>query len=346
MKSLFSVAILAGALAVPVAALADDTPTPVVPVQVTSLVRGSLPAIETVYGTVGSASSSRQTIMAPLQAAVTNVYVKLGELVNQGAPLVRLQPSPASESAYTQADSALRVASDLVARTRALVKAHLATAQALLNAEKSEADARASLNALKMQGAAGPNIIRAPSNALVTKIETTPGAIVSEGAALVELAQPSGLVLHAGIVPSKARKIEVNDQVRLIPIGGGETLQGTVEFRGALVDAANGLVPIDISTPPGQTLMGEMFRAEITTGHIDGYVVPHSAILIDNAGNTYVVQEHDLTAKLVYVHVLGSDGSKDVVAGPLVMSDPVVLAGNYELSNGNKMTIAPKEAAQ
>jgi len=348
MKSLLALAIIAGAIAIPAAALADAGDDSVVAVQVTPLVRGSLPNIVTVYGQVGSGSSSRQTMMAPLAAAVTNVYVRLGELVDKGAPLVRLQPSPSSESAYTQAESALRVATDLVHRTDALVKAHLATAQDLLNAQKTESDARASLNALKAQGAAGPHIIRAPFSALVTAISTTPGAIVSEGSGLVELAQPNGLVLRAGVIPSKAQTIEPNQPASLTPVGGGAALSGKVVFRGSLVDSANGLVPVEIGVPPGKALLGEMFRADITIGQVEGYVVPHAAVLVDDSGDTYIVQEHNLTAKEVPVKVLAAHDDKDVVSGKITDGNPVVLAGNYQLSDGSKVKLvdAPKESAQ
>lgn len=342
MKSLAVLAIVVSVIAVPALAGAAATSGPSVLVKLTPLTEGSLPHIITAYGSVGPASSARQTLMAPLQAAVTNVYVRQGELVPKDAPLVRLVPSPSSVASYTQAKSALSVATDLVRRTRSMVTQHLATDQQLFQAEQSEANAKATFDALQEQGAEGPHIVRAPFQALVTAVSTTPGAIVSEGSGLVELAQPNGLVLKAGIIPDEAKLIQVNDPVELTPIGGGAPVSGTVLFRGSLVEAASGLVPVQISIPSGGALFGEMFRADITVGQIHGYVVPHEAILVNDTGDTYIVQANkkDMTAKMVTVHVLTSDDDKDVVSGKVVAGAPVILAGNYPLTDGMKIRLA------
>jgi RND family efflux transporter MFP subunit len=327
----------------PIAKVVAD-PEPSVLVQVMPLTHGSLPRTLTVYGTVGSASAERRALMAPLQAAVTDVYVQNGEQVAKGAPLVRLVPSPASVAAYAQATSALQVASSIVVRTRSLVNSHLATDQELIQAEKNAADAKSALAALKAEGAQGPNTLRAPFSAIVTDVATTPGAIVDEGAGLVELVRPSGLVLKARVVPNEALSIHVNDPVKLEPFGGGPAVEGRVAFRSAVVDAANGLVPVSISLPQGASMLGQMFRAEITVGQIHGYVVPHAAILVNDAGDTYIVQSHNLTAREIIVQVLGADDNKDVISGSLEAGAPVVLAGNYQLDNGMKMRLSDGKA--
>lgn len=341
MKALFALALAAGISVLPMLALADSADNASVLAVTTPLEKGTLPQIVTVYGQVGSSSSARQTLMAPMQANVTNVYVEIGQRVPAGAPLLRLEPSPNSRLAYIQANSALRVATDLVHRTQSLVKSHLGTEQQLYQAEKTEEDARASLAALVAQGADGPATVKAPFAAIVTHISTTPGAIVSEGAGLAELARPSDLVLKAGIVPNKAAKVQTGDSVVLTPIGGGKKVTGKVVFCGAIVDAANGLVPVAVSVPDGKALLGEMFRADIQVSTLHGYVVPHAAVLVNDSGHTYIVQSNNLVAKKIAVTVLGSDGNKDIVTGPLLANGPVVLAGNYQLDDGMKIRLAP-----
>lgn len=341
MKSLIALVLAAGISVVPMAALADSGDNASVLAVTTPLQKGTLPQIVTVYGQVGSSSSARQTMMAPTQANVTDVYVEMGQLVPQGEPLLRMVPSPSSQLAYTEAKSALRVATDLVHRTESLVRSHLATQQQLYQAQKSVEDARASLATLQAQGADGPTTIKAPFAAIVTKINTTPGAIVSEGSGLVELAKPADLVLQAGIVPNQAAKVHTGDPVVLTPIGGGAKIEGKVVFHGAIVDAANGLVPVAVTVPPGKALLGEMFRADIQVGKVQGYVVPHAAVLVNESGKTYIVQSNKLVAKKIKVTVLGSDGNQDIVSGPLLADGPVVVAGNYQLDDGMKIRLAP-----
>jgi RND family efflux transporter MFP subunit len=321
-------------------AAAQTQSEPSVLVQLTSLHEGSLPRIVTAYGRVQPATSARQTVMAPLSAVVRDVYVRPGEKVAKDAKLLRLTPSPAATASYVQAESAARVASQLVARTRQMVTQHLATAQQLADAEKSEADAHATLNALQVQGADGPKDLRAPFDAIVTTIASSPGSIVTEGAPLLELIKPEGLVLGVGVIPEQANSVTAGDAVTIAPIGGGSALRSTVSLRGSVVDTGDGLVPVQIAIPADKMFSGEMARADIVTGETKGYVVPHEAILVDGQGKPYVVQSVNLTARKVPVRVLGAEGEDNVITGQLDPAAPLVLSGNYQLDDGMKMRVA------
>jgi RND family efflux transporter MFP subunit len=313
---------------------------PSVLVQLTSLREGSLPRVVTAYGRVQAGPSARQTVMAPLSAVVQTVYVRPGEKVAKGAPLLRLMPSPMATASYVQAESALHVTTELVARTRQMVGQHLVTAQQLADAEKSAVDARATLNALLAQGADGPKDLRAPFDAIVTSIASTPGSIVAVGAALLDLIKPEGLVLQVGVVPAQAASVVTGEAVKITPIGDGASLQATVSQRGSVVETSSGLVPVQIAVPADKLFAGEMAQADITTGQTKGYLVPHAAILVDDQGKPYVVQSVNMIAKKVPVQVLGSEGDKNVIAGQLDPATPLVLSGNYQLNDGMKMRVA------
>lgn len=318
-------------------AAADDTPS--VLAKLAPLTKGTLPKLITVYGQVGPDTAGRQSLIAPVQAVVTNVFVRAGQPVTKGEELLELTPSPDSQTAYEQAKSALSLATNVVQRTRSLVASHLATQQDLAQAEKNESDARATFDALSSQGAAGPHDIVAPFDAVVTQIQAMPGDVVSQGSAVIELVQPSGLQVLAGVVPSDAMSVNAGDPVTLTPIDGGATVQGNVTFRGSFVDASNGLVPVDVSVPPNGVLLGEMFRADIDVGNISGYLVPHHAVLVDDSGMPYVVQSDKMVAKIVSVNVLDSNGDEDVISGPLDPSMPLVVDGAYQMSDGTPITV-------
>jgi len=337
MKRRCSLALAAGLLLAFAAdgAVADDSPS--VLVNETPLVRGSLPEVLTVYGTIGAAATDQRILPAPIQAEVSDVYVHAGALVAQGTPLMRLVPTPSSTLAYRESASMLKLSTILAQRTQALVAGHLATQEQLFQAEKDEADARAAFDTLTAQGADGPHIVAAPIKALVTTLGATPGAIVSEGDMLAELVPPNALSLTVGIIPSEAGLVEPGDSVALTPIGGGEATSGSVAFRTAVVDATDGLVAVEINVPPGQLLLGETVRADITSQKVSGYVVPHDAILVNSDGETYIVQDDHMTAKLVPVTVLASSDGQDVVSGSLEAGAPVVLSGNYQLNDGDKI---------
>ena len=341
------IALIVTAIA-PAAAGADDAPdtNSSVLVTLTKLQQGSLPHVVIGYGTVEPSAAGHKTVMAPVAAVVAAVDVRLGEEVAAGAPLIRLAPSPATAASYTQAKSALAVAEHLVASTRKLSAEHLATVQQLADAEKSESDARSALQALEAVGAGGPHLIRAPFRATVTAVSATPGAIVAEGASLLDLAAPQKLVLNVGVVPAQAAAIHANDTAAVEVIGGGRSIAARVVLCGAVAEADTGLVPVAIGLPPGGFLPGEMARAAITTGESRGYVVPHGAILADDSGKPYVVQAVNGVAHTVHVQVLDAHGNQDVISGALDARSPLVLSGNYQLDDGMKVRLANTPQAQ
>lgn len=338
---------IGAALALPLAH-ADDAPDSNSSVLVTlaRLKEGSLPHVVVGYGTVEPSAAGHKTIMAPVAAIVAGIDVRLGEEVPAGAPLIRLAPSPTTAASYTQAKSALSVAEHLVASTRKLVAGHLATVQQLADAEKSESDARSTLQALDAVGAGGEHVIRAPFAAIVTTLSATPGAIVTEGAALLELAAPRNLVLNIGVVPAQAAAIHANDKAVVQLIGVSQPVPAKVLVCGAVAEADTGLVPVAIALPSGGFIPGEMAQATITTGEMHGYVVPHEAILVNDSGAPYVVQAVDGVAHKVPVHVLVADGNQDVISGSLDARAPLVVTGNYQLDDGMKVRLANTPQAQ
>ena len=327
---------------------ADDeaaAPAPTAQVQVTPLQRGTLPRTLVVYGTVQSSTATRESVVAPVSARVAQINVRIGETVAKGMPLIELAPTPTTMVAYAQAKSALKVASDALTRTRAMFGQHLATASQVADAEKAESDARAAFDALQAQGAAGPNIVRAPYGATITALSTTVGSIVDVGGALLELARPSALVLAAGVVPLSARQIAAGNAAQVTPLGGGDAVDGHVSLRGAAIDPNSGLVPIEITLPADSLFPGQTASALITTGQLKGFVVPHSAVLLNDEGDTYVVQDLNGVAKKVPVDVLGRQDDQDAIDGKLTENAPLILTGNYQVDDGMKVQIAPATSA-
>ncbi len=319
---------------------ADQASPSSVLVQLTPLHQGTLPQTVTAYGSVQADAAARDTVMAPLAAHVGTIYVHLGEEVAQGRPLVSLVPNPQTTATYNQAVSALQVATQSVTRTRQLLVEHLATKQQLADEEKAESDARAALDALRAQGAEGTTVLRAPFHAIVIALSASTNAIVTEGTPLLDLAPPGHLVLLVGVVPDQAGAIKRGDAVRITPVGGSGVYSGKVLLRGSVVDPTDGLVPIQISLPSGSFFPGETAQAEITIGAVRGYVVPHQAVLVNDDGEPYVVQDINLAAKIVPVRVLGKHGDQEVVDGALDAAAPLVLAGNYQLHDGMKMRLS------
>ncbi len=344
----FCVLVAALCALAPLSAMAQDAGDNISAlVHVVPLRRGRLPIRINAFGHVQASETAKRVITAPVAARVERLAVQFGQEVPKGAPIVTLVPTPDSRAAYKQAQVAVKVTQQLVDRDRSLVKVHLTTLPELAAAEKDLADAKSSLAALTEEGADGPHTYKAPFDAIVTKISAGPGSAVSQGQSLVELARPSGLVVTVGVNPAQALSVRAGNAVTLAPVTeDASTVPGRVLLRSAVVDSANGQVPVQIGFPRGRLIVGETVRATITIGEKMGYVVPHPAILVNDSGHPYIVQAmKNMTAKKVAVRVLGSDGNMDVVEGPLVAEAPVVLAGNYQLDNGMKLRVADAKSS-
>ena len=342
MKNIFPIILVAVCVAIvgPGLALADDGGGATVMVHLIPLQKGSLPTSVTTYGRVVPSQKARETLSVPVAVRVSNVEVREGERVARGTPLVTLVPSPETRSSYKQAEQALKVARLLLARSRRLAAAHLETTAQLAQDEKKEEGARTTLEALQQEGANGPNTLKAPFDAVITNIAASSGAFVAQGAPVIELARPAGLVFKTGVVPAEAAQIKNGDEATITPFSGSGTFHGKVILRGFVVSTQNGLIPIEISLPGSPLLTGEMGKVVINTGVKQGYVVPHEAVLLNTSGQTYIVQSIHDVARLVPVTVVTSKGDEDLVQGDLVAGAPVVGTGNYQLENGMKMHAA------
>lgn len=326
------------------AAMADDAGSAAnvsALVHVVPLKRGSLPITISAFGQVKPAATAKEVVTAPIDAKVESVVVQMGQVITKNAPMITLAPSPDAAASYRQARIAMTHAQTVLERDRSLAKGHLATQTQVAGAEKDLADAQSAVDVLVKKGAQGPLTFKAPFDAIVLKVDAGPGSVVAPGGALIELARPDGLMVELGIDPARALSVKAGDPVSLSPLSAGKKeLSGKVLLRSAVVDSSTGLVPVQVSFPAGALLIGENVHATISVGQKSGYLVPHSAILINGDGGTYVVQAVGTVAKKVSVQVIGSDGDNDVVEGKLDSTAPIVLAGNYQLDNGTKLRIA------
>lgn len=318
---------------------------PSVLVTVTALRKGSLPQTVTAFGAVQSSPSALESITAKANDTVEALYVHEGDQVAAGAPLLALVPGIQTTVAYKQAQSARRDAQSAVVRTRRLAAQHLATAQDLANAEKAYADARTVLDALEASGAAGPVTLRAPFPAIVMRLPVSRGASVASGTPLLELARPERLVLRVGVTPVDARRIKVGDTAQVTELGSEQAQPASVLRCGAIVDPATGLVPVDVGLASDHLFPGEAAKATITVGHAIGYVVPHSAILVDDRGDPYVVQAAKGKARKVSVQIVTTHGDQAAIRGDTLDAEQaLVLSGNYQLDDG--MTLRSKDAGK
>jgi membrane fusion protein (multidrug efflux system) len=318
-----------------VCAHADEPPSVLVSTEIPH--EGALPDLVIAYGTAAPASNGSTIISLQQDGSVTSLAVTPGEAVNTNQPLLDFAASAASASTYQQAVNALALARTQRDHTAQLLSQQLATRDQLAQAEHAVADAEATLEALKREGAGrAVQTITAPFDGIVTAIQVTPGEHTQPGAPLLTLARLDRLIVTAGVEPDQRDRIHPGQPVKLERLVGGPPLEGKVVRIDAVLNAKTRLVDTDIAVPPGSALSGESFRANITVGQLQGFLVPHDAVLTDTKG-AYVFQLADNKAVRIDVVLVGDNNETDVVTGPIDPARKLVISGNYQLEGGMKV---------
>lgn len=336
----FGVMILIG-LVGPVAAHADDAPT--VLVQTETPRQGTLPDILSAYGTAMPALNGGMTLSVQQEGRITAIEVTAGEKVHTGQHLLEFSASATASSAFQQAVSTLSLAQAERAHTAQLLRQQLATRDQLAQADKAVVDAQATLEALRREGGGEPvRNLDAPFDGIVETIPVSQGDRVQPGAPLATLVRLDGLVVTVGIEPGDQNRVRPGQAVHLAPLAGGEAIDGHVLRVDAILNPKTRMVDADIAVPVGAAMPGAAFRADVTVGQFQGWIVPHDAVLTDDKGVAYLFQLADGKASRIDVTLVGSRGGQDVVTGALDPARQLVVQGNYQLEDGMAAREGPR----
>jgi membrane fusion protein, multidrug efflux system len=327
-------------LAVPAAA--EDQPS--VLVATIKAERGAEPETLTAYGSAIPLPSGSTALSLLRAGQVVGLAVTAGQAVKKGDLLLQFAADPAAIMAWEQAVSALALAREERTNTEQLLKQRLATRAQLAQADKAVSDAEAALDALRRQGGdKAVENLTAPFDGIVTGLTANSGDRVQAGAPLLILARRDALAITIGIEPAFRTRLRRDQKVRLVPLDGGLAIEGSVAEIGAMLNPKTRMVDVIVAVPPKSVLPGQGFQAVITTGRIEGWLTPRDTVLSDEQGE-YLFQIAGGKAVRVPVHLLGSAGDTDVVDGPLDPRRPLVVQGNYQLSDG--MAVREKAAEE
>jgi cobalt-zinc-cadmium efflux system membrane fusion protein len=264
-------------------------------------------------------------VLPPVQGRVLAVFVKLGDTVAEGQPLVSLNSpdADAAISTYLQADATLRQAKVTLVKTETdLERSHkllqyqaisekdvlsaqndVATARAALeNAEAARAQAlrKLTLLGLSTSDLQQPVVVRAPIAGVVTDISVTPGdyrAAVSSAAdvttPLMSIADLSTVWVSSDVPEPFMRLIRIGEDAEMTFVAyPGETFTGRIARVGTTLDPQTRTlkVQVDLSNPT-RRFVPEMFGTMRHAGPSRRFpVLPVSAI-VEEYGRSHVFVE-------------------------------------------------------
>lgn len=293
-------------------------------------------AVDLVYATGFVEPEEPVSVSARVTAPVTLVFVKEGERVRKGQPLLRLDDTDL-RGVLTQARAQSRGASLAEARTLALFREGWVT-RAARDIAVAEAEAARAATAVA-QAKLDQNVVRAGVDGIVIKRDVETGDLATPSRVLMLLGDPSRTRVTATIDERDIPRVHVGQFVLLssdawpdrIVRGhvreltpGGDPTQRAFRARLAIDDRAR--LPIGMS-----------LEANIVTQRIDGaLLIPNSALA---ESRVWVIANERARRIAVTTGIVGAQDTeiRSGLSGREILIDPVP----SELREGARVRVRP-----
>ena len=306
-------------------------------VQVRSMVlhRERMVFAQSAYGTVVAAPARVQSIAFPRAGRLERWRVVPGQRVTRGMALVDFVTDPSVTAAYEQARTTLELARRDDERMQRQFAQQLVTAGQRDAAKKARQDAESAWQAQeRLDNGIERDTVRAPFDGVVLSENAAQGDRLSPGVTVMQLAQASLWQVQLNLPWEQAAAWHGTAPVTVEPlIGPAHVWHGTISAEPGQVNAAAQGVDLWVALAPADGQMpGLKVRASFPAQVRTLWAVPRAAVLHDDEGD-YVFQVRGQHAHRVAVSA-AENGDVTGIEGPLDPAAPVVVEGNYELSDG------------
>ncbi len=289
------------------------------------------------------------TVMPQVNGYVSKIHVRPGEHVKAGAPLIDIdarQESAALDSAVAQQSSAatgLELARTTLARTEALYREGLVSAQEL---ERARSDVAAKQAAARAAQAAVSqrkvqlqfHTIRAAVPGVVGEVQVRVGANVNANTELTTIAQADVLELSIGLPAARARQLPPGAPVELLDAAGNVVLATTTFYVAPEANPKSQLVEVKAVFQNTLGLLpSEVVRTRVVFGTDETLVVPAEAV-VRMSGQPFVFAVFDQGGQATVERrpvTLGDLGERNyVLEAGLKAGDRIAVSSLQSLRDG------------
>jgi RND family efflux transporter MFP subunit len=305
-----------------------------IPIEVQRVELGSLPMVVEASGSVRARRVSG--VGAEVSGRLLEVFVDVGDRVDKGAPLFRIDPTPyrvllqearaGLALARAERDNALQEKG----RVDKLVEKNVVSAQRGDRQRTAAAVATARVAQMEARVAqAGTNLERtlvvAPYAGSVVERRAHEGEMAGAEPVIV-LQESDALVLVLNIPESAARPVRVGSRVRLFVEGLPGTLDSQVDRVSERVDAETRTYEVraPVHDPSGTVKAGSYARAEILPAPGPPRPLVDRSAVVMREGRSYVFRVEGDTARQVHVRVGGMNAARVEILSGLAAGDRVV----------------------
>ena len=299
-----------------------------------------------------SVLKSRQSavINPQVEGQITAIFVKSGDSVSKGAPLLQIDPLKqeatlsSQEAARAAQEATVRLAKINLDRAQKLVAAGVISKQDLDNAQSNYEAATAQLKALSDQVEQQKvelhyYKVSAPADGIVGDIPVHVGDRVAFTTLLTTVDLPGALEAYIYVPADRAKDLKLGLPVRLLDENGKPVSDTHITFVSAQVetDTQTVLAKAAVENAKDKLRIAQQVRAQVTWGWHEGVVIPVLSVQRIN-GQSFVfvaVNEGKGTVARQRLLKLGDTiGNDYAVLDGLKAGDHLIISGTQFLVDG------------
>ena len=340
-----------------------DAPPPQMPPTPVTLATAEARPIEDTTEYVATLKSLRSTTIQPqIDGQITQILVKSGDRVRQGAPLMQIDPRrqqaavSSQEAERASREAAVAFARQQAQRTRDLYAAGAISKQEQERAETELRTAEANLKALQAQVQQQEVQLRyftitAPTGGVVGDVPVRVGHVVTPQTVLTTIDQNETLEVYVSVPIERAPALKIGLPIQILSSDGDDTLAtSAVNFISPHVDdqTQSILVKGQVRNPAGTLRAMQYVRARVVWKMSQGLLIPVTAVL-RVSGQFFAFVAEDAGGKLVAkqraIKVGPITGDTYPVLDGLKAGERIVTSGTMKLADGAPIQPAPSEGS-
>lgn len=282
-------------------------------------------------------------LASPAEGPVADIRVREADRVKAGDSLLSIGRKKGADALITSLREELKKEEDNLRRTRQLVESEALPGEQLDQARSAFEKVRAQL--VQAEETAQDYAIYAPWEGVVSRVNVKEGEFVAPRAVLLEIYDPSSLVILAAIPEKYAAEVIAGMRVDVrLDAYPGDIMQGRIERVYPYLDSRLRTRTMEITLEKPIDLLPGMFaRLNVLLKNIDdAVIVPLEALVTTPKGQVvFVVEDGKAIARAVKTGI-EADNRIQLVSG-VQPGDKVIIAGNEKLKSGVAVSLAVDE---
>ena len=356
-------AVVVAAVSASACRAAQDAAPPAFPPTPVGIATARAEPLEDATEYVATLKSLHSTTIQPqIDGQITQILVKSGDRVRQGAPMMQIDPRRQQAAVSSQeAERAAREAAVAYTRQQAQRNNELFTAGAISRQELEQSEtalrtAEANLRALSAQVQQQEVQLRyftvtAPTSGIIGDVPVRVGNQVSPQTMLTTIDQNETLELNVNVPIERAGALRRGLPIEVLGHEGDVTIgRTTVDFISPRVDdqTQSVLVKAQVRNPDGKLRGSQYVRARVIWKTAEGLVVPVTAVL-RVSGQFFAFVAEDAGGKVVArqraIKVGPIAGNNYPLLDGIKAGERVVVSGVQKLADGMPIQAAADPAA-